>query len=85
MEALLSSLEICTNSLGSISKELVKAKPLPPTLILQLENASSDNKNQWIFGVSSILFIELFFERFTSIFSLLDTLMRTLMLYSVAR
>jgi len=42
----LSSSEICIESLGSIPEELVEAKPLPPTLNLQLDNVVRDNKNR---------------------------------------
>jgi hypothetical protein len=54
-EALLSGSEICTDSLGSPPEELVEGKPLPPTLTLQLDNASGDNKNRWVFAFCSLL------------------------------
>ena len=83
MRAVLSRSNICVDSLGSIPEELAEAKPLPPTLTLQLDNASGDNKNCWVLHFVLSWSIELFFERFSSISSLLDTLMRTLMLYLV--
>ena len=40
---------MCTSSLPSQVAEHVPAKPLPPVLNLQLDNATRDNKNQFIF------------------------------------
>ena len=47
--ALLAGAEMCTSSLPSPIAKEVPAKPLPPMLNLQLDNAKGDNKNQFLF------------------------------------
>ena len=54
-EAILEGSEMCLDSLLSHPQEPVAAKPLPPILTLQLDNASGDNKNRWIFSFCSLL------------------------------
>ena len=43
--ALLAGAEMCTSSLPPLGAEEVLAKPLPPVLNLQIDNATGDNKN----------------------------------------
>ena len=52
--AVLSGSDICTDSLPPPPLQMVACKPLPPTLTLQLDNASGDNKNQWVFAFYSL-------------------------------
>ena len=47
--------EICLDSLLPAPEEPIPAKPLPPVLTLQLDNASDDNKNQWVLAFCSLL------------------------------
>ena len=54
-EAVLYGSEMCLDSLLPPTEELVPAKPLPPILTLQLDNASGDNKNRWVFAFCSLL------------------------------
>ena len=53
--ALLSSAEMCTSSLPPQAAKQVSAKPLPPILNLQLDNASRDNKNRFVFEFCLLL------------------------------
>ena len=53
--AVLSGSDICTDSLPPPPLQMVACKPLPPTLTLQLDNASGDNKNRWVFAFCSLL------------------------------
>ena len=53
--AVLEGHEICEESLPPRLEEVVQPERLPPTLTLQLDNASGDNKNQWIFAFCSLL------------------------------
>ena len=53
--ALLAGAETCTSSLPPQVAEEVPAKPLPPVLNLQLDNASGDNKNRFVFAFCSLL------------------------------
>ena len=54
-EAILEGFEMCLDSLLPHPQEPVAAKPLPPILTLQLDNASRDNKNRWVFAFCSLL------------------------------
>ena len=54
-EAILEGSEMCLDSLLPHPQEPVTAKPLPPILTLQLDNASRDNKNRWVFAFCSLL------------------------------
>ena len=54
-KALLNGAEACLDSLLPPPAELLLAKPLPPILILQLDNASGDNKNRYVFAFCSLL------------------------------
>ena len=54
-KAILSGSEICSESLPTPPEEMVDAQPLPPTLTPQLDNASRDNKNCWVFAFCSLL------------------------------
>ena len=47
--------EICEKSLPPRPEEVVQPEHLPPTLTLQLDNDSSDNKNRWVFAFRSLL------------------------------
>ena len=53
--ALLVGAEMCTSSLPPQGVEHVPAKPLPPGLNLQLDNATGDNMNQFVFAFCSFL------------------------------
>ena len=53
--ALLVGAEMCTSSLLPQDAEEVLAKPLPPMLNLQLDNAFGDNKNRFVFVFCSLL------------------------------
>ena len=53
--ALLAVARMCTSSLPPQVAEYVLAKPLPLVLNLQLDNATTDNKNQFIFAFCSLL------------------------------
>ena len=53
--ALLAGAEMCTSSLPPQDVEEVPAKPLPHVLNLQLEKATEDNKNRFVFGFYSLL------------------------------
>jgi len=54
-KALLNTSKICIDSFFPPLEELLLAQPLPPILTLQLDNASRDNKNQWVFAFCSLL------------------------------
>ena len=53
--ALLVGAEMCTSSLSPEVAEQILAKPLPSILDLQLDNASGDNKNQFVLTFCSLL------------------------------
>ena len=53
--ALLARAEMCTSSLPPLGAEKVLAKPLPPMLNLQLDNATGDNKNRFVFAFCLLL------------------------------
>ena len=53
--ALLAGAEMCTSSLPLQDAEEVLTKPLPPMLNLQLDNATGDNKNRFVFAFCSLL------------------------------
>ena len=53
--ALFAGAEMCTSSLPPLGAEEVLAKPLPPVLNLQLDNATGDNKNRFVFAFCSLL------------------------------
>ena len=53
--ALLAGAEMCTSSLPPQDAEEVPAKPLPLVLNLQLDNATGDNKNRFVFAFCSLL------------------------------
>ena len=82
-KVLLEGHEICKKSLPPCPEEAIELVPLPPTLTLQLDNASGDNKNRWVLSFALFLYSEGFSTKFTLIFSLSGTLTKTLMLYSV--
>ena len=53
--ALLAGAEMCTSSLPPQDAEEVSAKPLPLVLNLQLDNATGNNKNRFVFAFCSLL------------------------------
>ena len=53
--ALLDGAEMCESSLHPSCGNLIAAVPLPPVLNLQLDNASGDNKNCYVFAFCSLL------------------------------
>jgi hypothetical protein len=54
-KAVLDGSDICLDSLLPLPPEVIPANPLPPILTLQLDNASGDNKNRWVFAFCSLL------------------------------
>ena len=48
-EVVLEGKEICLSSLQEPHKQPVLAKPLPPTLHMQLDNCAKDNKCRYVF------------------------------------
>ena len=46
---------MCTSSLPPPIAEEILAQPLPPVLNLQLDNATGDNKNRFVFAFCSLL------------------------------
>ena len=54
-EALLFGSEICIGSLPDPLATLISMVSLPPVLNLQLDNASGDNKNRYVFSFCSLL------------------------------
>ena len=54
-KAVLQGSESCLDSLLPLPEVLVPAQSLPPVLVLQLDNASGDNKNRWVFAFCSLL------------------------------
>jgi hypothetical protein len=54
-EALLEGANMCKGSLPLLREALVVAVPLPPVLNLQLDNATGDNKNRYVFSFCSLL------------------------------
>ena len=53
--ALLAGAKMCTLSLPPKGSNLVSTEPLPPVLNLQVDNASRDNKNRFVFAFYSLL------------------------------
>ncbi|KAG0572237.1 hypothetical protein KC19_VG078600 [Ceratodon purpureus] len=54
-QAVLNGANICRSSLPPIPRTPVPAKPLPPILNVQLDNACSDNKNRYMLCFFSLL------------------------------
>lgn len=54
-KAILEGREMCLDSLLPPAPEPMPAEPLPPILTLQLDNASGDNKNRWVFAFCSLM------------------------------
>jgi hypothetical protein len=54
-QALLTRAAMCEGSLPPAPESLVEAAALPPVLNIQLDNAYSDNKNQYVFSFFSLL------------------------------
>ena len=54
-KALLNGVVTCLDSLLPPPDEPLPPKPLPPVLMLQLDNCSGDNKNRYVFGFCSML------------------------------
>ena len=52
---LLDGAEMCESSLHPSCGNPIAAVPLPPVLNLQLDNASGDNKNRYVFAFCSLL------------------------------
>ena len=55
LEAVLEGSEVCEDSLPPPPAVQLPSESLPPTLNLQLDNASGDNKNRWVFAFCSLL------------------------------
>ena len=54
-EALLHGAKVCESSLPPPLEPPIPATPLPPNLNVQMDNATSDNKNQFVFCFWSLL------------------------------
>ena len=54
-EALLHGAEVCESSLPLLSEPPTPATPLPPILNVQMDNATGDNKNRFVFCYWSLL------------------------------
>ncbi len=54
-EAVLEGKEVCLSSLQEAPQQPVVAKPLPPTLHVQLDNCAKDNKCRYVFCFWSLL------------------------------
>ena len=54
-KAILKGAEMCKASLPPLPEVLVLATSLPPILNVQLDNATGDNKNRYVFGFWSLL------------------------------
>jgi hypothetical protein len=54
-EVVLAGKEVCLSSLADEPQELVPAKQLPPTLHVQLDNCTKDNKCRYVFCFWSLL------------------------------
>ena len=54
-QALLTGADTCKSSLPLVAADPIMAAPLPPVLNVQLDNACSDNKNQYVFSFFSLL------------------------------
>ena len=54
-KAILKGTELCEAALPPLPEVLVPATPLPPILNVQMDNATSDNKNRYVFGFWSLL------------------------------
>ena len=52
---ILKGAEMCEASLPPLPEVLVPATPLPPILNVQMDNATDDNKNRYVFGFWSLL------------------------------
>ena len=53
--AILKGSEICVESLATCPTQVMEPQLLSPTLTLQLDNASGNNKNRWVFAFCSLL------------------------------
>ena len=60
--ALLRGAEMCMDPLGPTPDTPIPAKPLPPILNVQMENAVSDNKNRYVFCFRSLLVAKCIFR-----------------------
>ena len=65
--ALLAGAEMCTSSLPPPVAEEILAQPLPHVLNLQLDNATGDNKNRFVFAFCSLLTYHGVFQEVTYI------------------
>ena len=54
-KAILKGVDICKASLPPLPEVLVPTTPLPPILNVQMDNATGDNKNKYVFGFWSLL------------------------------
>ena len=54
-KAILKGAEMCEASLPPLPEVLVPATPLPPILNVQMDNATGNNKNRYVFGFWSLL------------------------------
>ena len=61
-DAILKGSKICESSLLPEPLQLIPAKPLPPILHIQLDNAASDNKNQFVLCFFSLLVEKCIFQ-----------------------
>ena len=64
-EALLHGAEVCESSLPLPSEPPILATPLPPILNVQMDNATGDNKNRFVFCYWSLLVANKIFRECT--------------------
>ena len=74
--------KVCMSSLSELPKEPTFAKPLPPTLHVQLNNCAKDNKCQYIFYFWSLLVAKSIFKEVFVSFLMVRQYIMTLMRHS---
>ena len=67
-EAMLKGKKVCLSSLQEAPQEPVLAKPLPPTLHVQLDNCAKDNKYRYMFCFWSLFVAKGIFKEFLCLF-----------------
>ena len=71
-KAILKGAKMCEASLPPLPEVLVPATPLPPILNVQMDNATCDNKNRYVFCFWSLLFAKKIFREVYVNFMIVD-------------
>ena len=71
-KAILKSAEMCEASLLLLPEVFIPATPLPPILNVQMDNATSDNKNRYVFCFWSLLVAKKIFPEVYVNFMIVD-------------